>query len=140
MHMSVGTIPFIMSLVAILVQPALDMLWMARFEILYHAKDQGLEGAAKWIADVAAFLPTALLTVFGTLLLLDTAAHGDQLPWFLLAAFVAILAAIGVYLRAVFKRDPEKKTLGPYSGLQYSLILLNVAGVVAAGVLNTGVT
>ena len=135
MHLSVGAFPFLMSLIAILIQPALDMVWMARFEELYRARDQGLVGAAKWIADVSAFLPTALLTVFGAFFILDTTTRGDQRSWFLFAACAAGVATAGVYLRAVYKRDPERKTQGHYSGLQYWLMLLNVAGAVTACVL-----
>lgn len=135
MHPSVSAIPFLMSFMAILVQPAINMVWMARFEEVYHAKDEALVGAAKWIADVSAFLPTAFLTVSGTLLILITATNGDQRPWFLLAAFAAGVAAFWVYLLAVFKGTPERETRGPYSGLQYWLMLLNIAGAVLACVL-----
>lgn len=130
-HPSVEAIPFLAGIGAILIQPLLDTIWSARFEKIYHARDQGLEGASKWIADVSAFLPTALLTVFGTVLILDTASN-DQRPWLLLAAVVAGIATAAVYLLATMKRDPEAKTRGPYSFPQYWLMLLNVIGAATA--------
>jgi hypothetical protein len=129
---SVEAIPFLAGIGAILIQPLLDMIWIARFEKLYDAKDTpGLEGGSKWIADVSAFLPIALLTVFGTVLILDTASS-DQRPWFLLATVVGGLLTVAVYLWATMKRDPGAKTRGPYSYSQYWLMLLNVAGAVTA--------
>lgn len=133
-HASVEAIPFLAGIGAILIQPLLDTIWIARFEKLYRAEDKGLLGGAKWIADVSAFLPSALLTVFGTVLILDTAAD-DQRPWFSLAAAVAGLATAAVYLMATMKRSPEAKTRGPYSFPQYWLMFLNVAGAVSAFVL-----
>jgi hypothetical protein len=133
-HASVEAIPFLAGIGAILIQPLLDTIWIARFEKLYHAKDKGLEGASKWIADVSAFLPSALLTVFGMVLILDTASS-DQRPWFLLAAVVAGISTTAVYLLATMKRDPEAKTRGPYSYPQYWLMFLNVVGAVTAFVM-----
>lgn len=133
-HASVEAVPFLAGIGAILIQPLLDTIWIARFEKVYHAKDQALEGAAKWIADVSAFLPSALLTVFGTVLILDTASN-EQRPWFLLAAVVAGISTTAVYLFATMKRSPEAKARGPYSFPQYWLMFLNVVGAVTAFVL-----
>jgi hypothetical protein len=133
-HASVEAIPFLAGIGAVLIQPLLDAIWIARFEKLYEANDKGLVGGAKWIADVSALLPSALLTVFGMVLILDTASS-DQRTWILLAAVVAGILTTAVYLFATMKRDPDTKPRGPYSFPQYWLMFLNVTGAVTAFVL-----
>ncbi len=124
MHLNISAIPFVLSFLVIVIQPALDMVWMARYDAVYNAKDAALEGGAKWISDVSAFFPTAFLSIFGTLLIVNAAAPGDLFPWFMLTAFIAILAALVMYILKVYKRSPEKQIRGIYSALQYCLICL----------------
>jgi len=129
--MSVAIIPFGIGFAVTLAQPALDTIWMGRFDDLYHAKDQALEGAAKWISDVAAFPPTAFLTGFGIFLARDSYPE-DSFPWLVAAAGFVALATIIVYVFTVWKIHPERAKHGPYSLLQYWLMALNIAGAATA--------
>lgn len=132
MYLNIGAIPFALSFLVIIIQPIFDMVWMARFKDIYHSDAKAIVGVAKWVSDISAFIPSALLSIIGTLLTIYGAVTENLIPWLIFVSFVSIMLVFSIFLLAVYKRGPERKTRFGYSALQYGLLLLNVIGFILA--------
>jgi hypothetical protein len=121
-------LPFILALLFIVAQPILDGPWLARFRAEIDPADiDGVINPAKWVADVAQFLPSASLSVVGVALLLPEDESNANVIGFVGASLILVLI---MYIAVSTRGRPAKSHTSPYSALQIVLFLLNVAGLI----------
>ena len=133
--MTKDLLPFVISILVGLAQPVADLNWKGRFEELYDAKEASLEGAASWIASIAAFFPSCVLTVYGAVLLVVSSTWAD-LVVLVPVSFGLLVASVLLYLWEGHRGIPERRpVLGFYNFLQIWLILLNGLGIAGAVIL-----
>jgi len=124
--------PFVLSILVGLAQPILDLNWKGRFEKLYAAKENSLEGAAEWIASIAAFFPSCILTLYGAALIV-TSSDKSPGPVVMSAGFVLLIVSLWLYLREGHKAVPERRPIfRKFYFLQTWLVVLNVLGIAGA--------
>lgn len=132
--------PFLAGIALIFAQSTFDQAWKANFEKTYQAERLDVAGGAEWVANVAAFLPNAVLTTVGALYLAvdQESASRWVVPWVYwgVAAFVSV--SFGLYLFEAHRGKPARAPwlFGRFDKLQLWLLVLNNAGVVLAFVTN----
>ncbi|MBS2940180.1 hypothetical protein KDN32_20785 [Nocardioides sp. J2M5] len=123
-------LPFALALFFIIAQPVLDRIWLQHYmEVLDPANSDNIENPAKWVADVAQFLPSASLTIVGVALLLPEDEGNATV-----IAYVAggLIVAFFLFVAAGTRGRPGVEHAVPYSWLQIVLFVLNAVGLILA--------
>lgn len=127
------SMPFAFGILLVLAQPLIDKVWKPTFDQTYKSKFLNIEGGAEWVADVAAFLPNALLTTMGALNL-SVESNEPNTGWLFWAACGVPLLSLILFLYEATSGKPQSspRLLGTYSKLSVWLIALNSGGIFLA--------
>lgn len=123
--------PFILGLILVLAQPIIDMVCEDAL-IKNRAEPKAIE-AARWAGSTAAFLPAAVLTVYGAVLVMWDEGHADG-DWILIGAVSLLVACFLILLFTLSRGGPAASWRGgikqfEYTALQLFLAVLNVIGI-----------
>lgn len=121
--------PFALGILLLIGQPLIDAAWKRNVSL-----DEDALEYAEWAATVSAFLPNAVLTTFGAILIAskdDRVSSGIILCAVLLAAVVIGGMFIG---EAIVYGNPgqQEPRFKPYNHLQIVLGAINFIGIILA--------
>ena len=124
--------PFALGLLLVLAQPVIDLVCEGTLRTNRY-DDRSIE-AARWAGATAAFLPAAVLTAYGALLVMWDQGREDA-DWVLMGAVLLLVTSFLLFLYAISRGGPAQSwRKGPterfkYTFLQLVLGVLNVLGI-----------
>lgn len=126
--------PFALALALVLTQPLIDAVCEDALR-KNQFSNQAIQ-AARWTGATAAFLPSAVLTAYGALLVMWDEGHedGDSI---LIGAVIVLLVCFALFLYALSHGGPAQSLrfgvkAFKYTFLQLTLAALNVGGILLA--------
>ncbi|UFN46155.1 hypothetical protein [Nocardioides okcheonensis] len=125
--------PFVLGFLLIAAQPLLDDACECVLERLQY--DWRAIEAAKWTGATAAFLPAAVLTAYGALVIMSDEGGSNVAPGLLLWSTGLLVLAMILFLYAVVHSGPAVAwQWGPTAKFQYTFLQLVLAGLNVVGV------
>lgn len=128
-------LPFVFGLLVILAQPKIDTIWLGRYVDAYADDQIEHTGGARWAADLAQFIPGAILVLVGLTLLLDQ--RNVSAVAVMLVDFVAFLGVVASFAHQLSSPSLQERRSWPaaetwsWTLLQGVLFAANLAGLVA---------
>lgn len=124
--------PFALGLGLVLAQPVIDLV--CENTLKRNRYDNRSLEAARWAGSTAAFLPAAVLTAYGALLVMWDEGREDA-DWVLIGAVTLLVICFVLFLYAISRGGPAQSwRKGPtanfkYTSLQLVLGVLNFLGI-----------